>query len=204
MEAAMGAQTELEQLRAELAELKRQLKQQKQLEHPKSLPALPDNFEFVTDMTRFAEGLVSEATIRKKYHLLEEADWVKLGQDTALVDAIEAEKLRRVRDGSYKRERSQQLVTKAPDVLSGLLLNEKNSPKHRIDAAKTLDQFAGNGPQAAEEGERVIVTINLGNDVLRFGGPVRPTPNPSDDKIIDAVPGFMIPAKDGNDGGQPL
>jgi len=193
MEAAMDTQTELEQLRAEVAELRKALGNKQQLSTP-NLPSLRDNFEFVTDMTRFAENLVSEAAIRKKYHLLEEADWTKLAQDTALVDAIEAEKLRRVRDGNYKRERSQQLVTKAPDVLSGLLLNEKNSPKHRIDAAKTLDQFAGNGPQAAEEGDRVIVTITLSADEkLTFNKPLRPTPD--DTEIIDVtppVPGFAV------------
>lgn len=109
-----------------------------------------------------------------------------------------------MRDGSFKRERSQQLVTKAPDVLSGLLLNEKNSPKHRIDAAKVLDAMADPGSQNSHnDSERVLVTITLSADEkLTFGGSVKPTPN--DTKTIDAVPGFMIPAKETNDGGQPL
>jgi len=205
----MDTQTELERLRAELAELKRQLKQQDQLvEQPKSLPALHTDYEFVLTMARFSENLISEAAVRKAWHLSEET-WTALASDTQLIEAIESEKIRRIRDGSYKRERSQQLVTKAPDVLSGLLLNEKNSPKHRIDAAKTLDQFAGNGPQATEESERVIVTINLGADhKLVFDKPIRPGPDDTDGKIIDVapagVPGFMIPTKDDRGGGQPL
>lgn len=56
------AQTELEQLRAEIAELRKALSDKQQLEQP-NLPALRDNFEFVTDMARFSEQL--EATPRK-------------------------------------------------------------------------------------------------------------------------------------------
>lgn len=198
------AQTELEQLRAEIAELRKALSDKQQLEQP-NLPALRDNFEFVTDMARFSEQLegYSEKDLRKKWKFTEE-NWTALGNDDELFRIIEAEKLRRVRDGSFKRERSQQLVTKAPDVLSGLLLNEKNSPKHRIDAAKVLDAMADPGSQNSHnDSERVLVTITLSADEkLTFGGSVKPTPN--DTKTIDAVPGFMIPAKETNDGGQPL
>jgi len=204
MEAAMDTQTELEQLRAEVAELRKALGNKQQLSAP-NLPSLRDNYEFVTDMARFSEGIATESAIRKKHHF-DEATWERLASDEQLVERIEAEKLRRVRDGSFKREKAQAHVVAAPDVLNGIMTDPKQSAKHRIDSAKALDSLADPGPQrnTADE-ERVIVTINLGSDVLRFGGPVKPTPNPSDDKIIDAVPGFMMPTeKDGNDGGQPL
>jgi hypothetical protein len=130
---------------------------------PDLTKSLRENSELITSLCRFAEGLETESAVRRRWKLPDDV-WEKLGKDDLLVEMIEAEKIRRVRDGSYKRERSQQLVTKAPDVLSNLLLNEKNSPKHRIDAAKTLDAFADPGPEAAVEQERVHIVINLTGD----------------------------------------
>jgi len=195
---------EIERLREEVAELRKALGERQQLSAP-NLPSLRDNYEFVLDCARYSEGLATEAAVRKKYHF-DERTWESLGKDDALVERIEEEKLRRVRDGSFKRERSQQLVTKAPDVLDTIMTDTKTSPKHKVDAIKTLDVLAANGPQAAQEEDRVIVTINLGSDVLRFDKAVKPTP--ADTNTIDAtpgLPGFMIPArKGGNDGGQSL
>ena len=79
-----------------------------------------DDFEFVTDLARFAEAIVSEADIKRKYRFGDEV-WAKLGDDDELVRAIEAEKIRRVRDGSSKRERAQLLIMKAPAVLDGIM-----------------------------------------------------------------------------------
>jgi len=59
------------------------------------------------------------------------------------------------------------------------MLDAAASPKHRIDSAKVLDQFAANGPQTVPAGDRFIITINLtadgGNsdtDVLHFDKPL--------------------------------
>jgi hypothetical protein len=151
---------------------------------PERTPSNPSqNTELVDDLTRFAEGLLSESAVRKKWRLSEEI-WEAFGSDDELVRAIEEAKIHRVRNGSFKRERSQQLVTSAPDVLSGLLLNEKNSPKHRIDAAKTLDAFAANGPQNETEQDRIHIVINLGADLKAQGR----EPNPDDVITIDAAP----------------
>src|SRR5262245_39521187 len=200
------AQDEIARLREEVAELRKALGEKQQLSTP-NLPALRDNFEFIADCARFAEGLLPEATVRKKYGYSEDT-WTKLGSDEQLVARIEEEKTRRIRDGSFKRERSQELITKAPDVLGKILLDEKASPKHRIDASKTLDAFAANGPEAAPEQDRFIIRIDLtagGGEVVEFNKAVRPN-DPSDlDPVNGPLPGFMITArKDGNDGGQPL
>jgi hypothetical protein len=196
-----NTQTELERLREEVTQLRKALAERSTPPVPGFItddtPNLPtndtasliQNFELITDLTRFAEGLLEERHVRKKYCFTEDT-WTALGSDEKFIEAVELERIRRVRDGSYKRERSQQLVTKAPDVLSGLLLNEKNSPKHRIDAVKVLDDLAEGGPRAAhDEGDRVIVTIKIGDDagdILRFDKSVKPIP--SDDTIIDAAP----------------
>ena len=131
----------------------------------KGQPAhLENDLEFIADCCRFAEKILTEAQVRKKYRLPDDI-WERLGSNDALVEKIEAEKIRRIRDGSSKRERAQLLVVQAPDVLSGILLDANASPRHRIDSAKALDDFAANGPDAAPASDRFQITINLGADL---------------------------------------
>jgi hypothetical protein len=92
----------------------------------------------------------------------------------------------------------QQHIVKGPDILNDIMSDAKASPKHKVDAIKTLDALAANGPQAAAEQDRVIVTINLGGgDVLRFDKSIRPTPG-DDTKVIEhdsstpGLPGFAV------------
>src|SRR5262245_21390552 len=134
------AQDEIARLKREVERLRKALGERQQLSAP-NLPSQRDNYEFILDCTRYSEGLATEAAVRKKYHL-DESTWESLGKDDALVERIEEEKLRRVRDGSLKRERSQQLVTKAPDILDTIMTDTKTSPKHKHDAIKTLDALA--------------------------------------------------------------
>ena len=158
--------------------------------------SLLEDHEFIADCCRFAEGITSEAAVRKKYHFSEEA-WERLGVDDKLIEAVEAEKVRRIRSGEAKREKAQQHIVKGPDILNDIMSDAKASPKHKVDAIKTLDALAANGPQVAAEQDRVIVTINLGGDVLRFDKAVRPIPS-GDPKLIEhdsstpGLPGFAI------------
>src|ERR1700751_4563639 len=99
---------------------------------------------FVNDMARFADGILSEQQVRRKWRL-DEAVWEKLGADDALVEAIEDEKLRRQFDGRSKRERAQQLIVKAPGILDSIASDNRASPRHRVDAIKPLDGLATNG-----------------------------------------------------------
>src|SRR5262245_29822705 len=101
--------------------------------------SLIDDHEFITDCARYAEGLLSEKEVKKKHHFNDDT-WTRLGESDALVEAIEAEKLRQIRNGSTKRERAQKLVAQAPGVLGDIMLDANASPKHRIDASKTLDR----------------------------------------------------------------
>ena len=112
--------------------------------------SLIENHDFIADCARYAEGLLSEQDVKKKHHF-DDDTWTRLGENDALVEAIEAEKTRRIRNGSTKRERAQQLVLKAPDVLGEIMLDASASPKHRIDASKTLDAFAANGRKMRQQ-----------------------------------------------------
>jgi hypothetical protein len=142
-------------------------------------PAPPvEDHEFVVDLARFRENLLDEKSIRRKYRF-DAATWLALGNDDELIRKVEQESIRRVRDGSSKREKSQQLVVKAPDVLSSILLDNTANARHRIDSAKTLNDFAANGPAAVgEQSDRFIITINLSDGaggepkILHFDKPI--------------------------------
>jgi hypothetical protein len=164
--------------------------------------SLIENHEFIADCARYSEGLLTEKEVKKKHHF-DDATWERLGSDDALVEAIEGEKLRRIRNGSTKRERAQQLVAQAPGVLGGIMLDASASPKHRIDASKTLDAFAANGPEAAPAADRFVITINLGDEVLHFDKSIAIDANDGD---TDTTTQRLLPiTKKKDDGhGEPL
>jgi hypothetical protein len=173
-------------------------------------PAHPeDDLDFVADCCRYAENILSEEAVKKKYRF-DDATWASLGDNEALIEKIEAEKTRRIRNGDTKRERAQVLVTQAPDVLGGIMLDASASPKHRIDSAKALDAFAANGPESAPASDRFVITINLGSDTLRFDKSIAPDPNDIDPfNDIDATPQGVLAAIAANKrkddgGGEPL
>jgi hypothetical protein len=147
-------------------------------------PARPDptslreNDELVSDLARFSENILSEKQVRKKWHLFDESTWIAIGKDDLIVEMVEAEQIRRIRNGQAKREKAQNFVTSAPDVLNGIMSNPKESARHRIDASKALNGLADPGPEAAAETEKVYITINLSAD----------TKNPKDILTIEATP----------------
>ena len=145
--------------------------------------SLIENHEFVTDLARYAEGLYSEAAVKKKYHF-DDATWASLGNDDALVEAIEAEKIRRIRNGSAKREKAQAHIVKAPDILNTIMSDETANARHRVDSIKALDSLADNGPRATPAMDRFVINIDLTADAkLRSA-----EPDPNDVIVIDATP----------------
>jgi hypothetical protein len=144
-------------------------------------PALVEDHEFVVDLARFRENLLDEKAIRKKYRMFDDTVWEKLGDDDELIRKVEEESVRRIRDGSSKREKSQQLITKAPDILDGIASDTAASPRHRVDAIKTLDGMAANGPAAAGgQSDRFIITIVMNDQVLKFDKSISINPHDSD------------------------
>jgi hypothetical protein len=56
------------------------------------------------------------------------------------------------------------------------------SPRHKIDAIRTLDGMAANGPQGVPASDRFQITINLGADhILHFDKSIDVTPNDDGD-----------------------
>jgi hypothetical protein len=144
-----------------------------------------ENDELVTDLARFSEGICTEAAIRRKYKdLLDNEAWTTLGRDDLLVEMIEAEKVRRIRNGNFKRERAQQHVVRAPDVLAAIMDDPKANARHRVDSVKALNAIADPGPEAAAEQEKIYIRIDLGADLRAKGQ----EPNPGDVITIEAAP----------------
>jgi hypothetical protein len=128
------------------------------------LAKLRDDHEFLSDLCRFSEQILTEAQVRRKWHLVSDATFEALGSDEELIEKVELEKVRRIRSGAAKREKSQLLILEAPEILGAIMKDPGNSPRHRIDSAKALDDFAANGPAAAAAQDRFTITINLGAD----------------------------------------
>ena len=76
---------------------------------------LANNSELIADLARFSEGVLTEQQIRRKWRHLDDNVWE--APDDALVDAVEAERVRRVRSGRAAREKAQNLAVQAPDIL---------------------------------------------------------------------------------------
>jgi len=164
--------------------------------------ALIDDHGFIVDMARFADGLLTEAQIKKKYRF-DAATWNRLGEDDALVEKIEAEKQRRIRDGSTKRERAQVEVIDAAPILGGIMRDPNANERHRIDSIKALDALAANSPTSGPLAvDRFVIKIDIsgdgsGSDVLHFDKAISVDPN--DDP--DTTPQKLI-TDDGN--GEPV
>jgi hypothetical protein len=123
--------------------------------------------ELVVDLARYAEDLLPEAVVRKKYRFDDDV-WESLGNDDKLVEAIELEKIRRMRDGSTKRELAQKHIVRGPDILNTIMSDVSASPRHRVDAIKTLDSFTGNGAEAAQAADRFTIIITMNDHVEKY------------------------------------
>ena len=167
--------------------------------------SLIDNLELITDCCRYSEGLLPEAAVRKKYRF-DEATWKRLGEDDALIEAIELEKIRRVRSGAAKREKAQSLIVQAVDILGQIALDDNANARHRIDATKALDTLADPGPtHTPDSSESFSIVINLGNDEkIRIDKGIKPVaPKTIEHDDDDTAPPLlaMIAANKSRNGG---
>ena len=189
---------ELEHLRKEVERLQKALNDRQQVSV--ASPALIENQALLEDLARYSEGILSQQQVKKRWQeLIDEKTWETLGSDDALVQAIELEKARRVRSGAAKRERAQQHIVKAPDILEKIMSDDSANAPHRVDSIKALDALADPGPQAAPPADRFIITIDLTADAkLRSA-----EPDPNDVIVIEATkPPAAITDKSEDDWGR--
>ena len=166
---------------------------------------LEDDLDFVSDLARFAEGLLAEKAVKKKHHLSADI-WERLGSNEKLIETIEAEKVRRISNGSTKRERAQVLVVQAPNVLGAIMNDPSASSRHRIDSTKILmiSPATGRRPCRRRTGSD---RINLGSDTLRFDKSIAPDPNdidPNDTDTTGVIAAIAMNKPGSDGGGEPL
>jgi hypothetical protein len=107
---------------------------------------------------------MSDSDIKSKWALGDE-DWMRLATNAPLLEAVRAERERRVIRGEAAREGAQRYFAKAPTILGDILTDEQVSPRHRIEAARELRQVAAERTDAASRmDETIIIKINLGGD----------------------------------------
>jgi hypothetical protein len=128
-----------------------------------TFPISLEDDEFIETLARFADSTLSEAAVKKKYRLSEEA-WAAMGTDDKLVERVEACKLARIRCGATKRDRAQIEIIDAPPILGGIMRDPNANERHRIDSIKVLDGLATGGAEAAAAGARFEITIVLDSD----------------------------------------
>src|SRR5262249_59598765 len=107
---------EIEQLKREIERLQKALNDRQQVSV--ASPSLIDNQELITDLARYAEGLLPKEAVKKKWReIINEDTWKHLSKDDALVDANEAEKKSPKPKGQAKRGKAQSLLLKTPEIL---------------------------------------------------------------------------------------
>jgi hypothetical protein len=87
--------------------------------------------------------------------------------------------------------------------------SESANDRHRLDAIKVLDDLAG-GPQAAEAGERFVISIVLNGDTEVYDKPITIGPDDaaSEANVVVAIPpakkAKKIAARKKDEGDRPL
>jgi hypothetical protein len=139
--------------------------------------SLLENQDFITDFARFSESILDEKFLRRKYKF-DNSVWEKLGSDERLIEAIEYERVKRMRNGDSAREKAQQLFVAAPAVLGGILNDNKANARHRIESAREIRAIANVGPDSTPATDRFQITIVLNadgstdpRDVIQFDKP---------------------------------
>lgn len=122
---------------------------------------------FVADCARNTEGLLADDDIMAKWGITPEG-WTALADNAPLLQAVRAERERRLMAGEAVREAAQREFSKAPSILGRILSNDDISPRHRIEAARELRAVTAAGiKDGRAQGERFTLTINLGASETR-------------------------------------
>jgi hypothetical protein len=185
---------ELEYLRKENERLRKALDDKQRV----ASPSLIENQALLEDLARYSEGILNQQQVKKKWReVIDEKTWETLGSDDELVRVIEETKIHRVRSGAAKRERAQQHITKAPDILEKIMSDDSANARHRVDSIKALDALADPGPQTTPPADKFIIRIDLSADAkLRSA-----EPDPNDVIVIEATKTPAITGKTEDDWG---
>jgi hypothetical protein len=122
--------------------------------------------EFVTSCSRNWEQLLTDADLCDRFGLTLE-QWKASGTNKPLVRAVQLEHERRIRNGSAAQEAAAKEFYRAPGVLGGIMRDESNNPRHRIDAANSLRQAAiDQASEAKAAMDKFTININFGTNKI--------------------------------------
>jgi hypothetical protein len=132
--------------------------------------------QFVVDCTRAGEGLLTDSDLQSKYEL-SPLDWRNITKDTALMRAIQAERERRVLNGTAVREMAAKHLVKGPGILDSIMSDTYSNARHKIEAIGELRATAASSStDRPAESERFIIRIDLtagGGGVETYDKPIK-------------------------------
>jgi len=150
----------------------------------------PVGHQFVVDVTRAAEGLITDADLCETYEVSME-DLQTIAKNKAFARAVQAERKRRIRTGLAARETAAEIFVRAPKVMGEILDDKQASARHRIEASRELRATATSGNEGghATDGERFVITINIGDQSTTYNKSIAIDPNdgaPEQPKLVTA------------------
>jgi hypothetical protein len=122
--------------------------------------------EFVIACSRNWEKLLTDADLCERFGLTLE-EYQSSGSNKALVRAVQLEHERRVRRGLVSQQLAAREFTAAPGILGGIMKNESNNSRHRIDAAQALRQASIDpASEAKAQTDKFTININFGTNKI--------------------------------------
>jgi hypothetical protein len=134
--------------------------------------------QWVVDCCRAGEGLCSDQDLQAKWEIPPD-EFEKISKNPALIRAVRAESELRVRRGIAAKEAACKHWAKAPKILDEIASSEQSGVRGRIEAIRELRTTAlgnnGDG-SAADNSERITISINMGGDVEVYEKTITPKP----------------------------
>jgi hypothetical protein len=159
---------------------------------------------FISDATRAAENLLTDRELMDRYEL-SASDLQSIAASKQIGHAIRDERTHRLRTGIAVREAAQQEFIRSPKIMGEILVNEQNSPKHRIEASRELRATAiPENQDSPAQSARFVIQINLGADVEIYNKSIAVNANdspPDAQPKLSGQPKLAIISNDGSDNG---
>jgi hypothetical protein len=132
---------------------------------------------FVVDVTRAAEGILTDADLCEIYEVSME-ELGKLLKSKIFANAVRSERDRRVRSGTAAKEAASKYFIKSPKILDEIQSDETANARHKIESIRELRQIAA--PENAGgtgQSDRFVITINIGDESLTYNKSIAIDPN---------------------------
>ena len=93
------------------------------------------------------------------------------------------------------------MIVRAPDILDSIMIDASASPRHRVDAIKTLDSFTTNPQEGAAAADRFVINMVIDGQVEHYDKPRAVCIDDGESNVGTAAPQRALPAANKWDGG---